>query len=72
MSRDISVVEAAARAGVGRSTIYEHLARGVLRARKLGRRTVILEVDLREWLTSLPAMNQAALANGPPSQVLGR
>ena len=52
----LSVVEAAQRAGVGRSTIYEELASGRLGARKLGRRTVILEADLRQWLASLPAM----------------
>ena len=51
-----SVMGAARRAGVGRSTIYEELASGRLSARKLGRRTVILEADLRQWLTSLPAM----------------
>ncbi len=55
-----SVVEADQRAGVGRSTIYEELASGRLSARKLGRRTVILEADLRQWLASLPPMKSSA------------
>jgi excisionase family DNA binding protein len=51
-----SVHESAKLAGVGRSTIYEELATGRLRGRKLGRRTIITESDLREWLAALPAM----------------
>jgi excisionase family DNA binding protein len=51
-----SVAEAAKKAGVGRSTIYEELASGRLRARKLGRRTIILKSDHQEWLASLPTL----------------
>jgi excisionase family DNA binding protein len=49
-----SVIQAAKAAGCGRSTIYEELTNGKLRARKLGRRTVILASDLATWLASLP------------------
>ncbi len=56
----LSVIEAARLAGVGRSTIYEELASGRLQARKLGRRTVILDADLRQWLASLPVMKSSA------------
>jgi excisionase family DNA binding protein len=51
-----SVHESAKLASVGRSTIYEELASGRLRGRKLGRRTIITGVDLREWLAALPAV----------------
>ncbi len=51
-----SVHERAKLASVGRSTIYEELASGRLRGRKLGRRTIITGVDLREWLAALPAV----------------
>ncbi|MGH1571921.1 excisionase family DNA-binding protein [Methylobacterium sp. P31] len=50
----LSVQQAAKSAGVGRTTIYEELARGRLRAKKLGRRTLILADDLKRWLEALP------------------
>ena len=50
-------IDDAAHAGdVGRSTIYEEIASGRLVARKIGRRTVILAVDLNEWINNLPKM----------------
>ncbi|OAI30446.1 hypothetical protein A1351_22835 [Methylosinus sp. R-45379] len=55
-----SVEEAARRASVGRTIIYAAIKLGLLKARKVGRRTVILEVDLREWLDSLPTLKTAA------------
>lgn len=54
-------VEMAAKAAtVGRTTIYEAIGAGALKARKLGRRTVILDEDLRAWLASLPSIGEAA------------
>ena len=50
-----SIVNAALKAGVGRSTIYGAVNSGALRARKLGRRTLILDADLQSWLAALPA-----------------
>lgn len=47
-------------ADVGRTSIYEAIRSGDLIARKLGRRTVILDDDLRAWLASLPAATAAA------------
>lgn len=40
--------------GIGRTTVYAEIAEGRLRARKIGRRTVVLHDDLVEWLSELP------------------
>jgi excisionase family DNA binding protein len=40
--------------GVGRTTIYAAIRNGHLKARKIGRRTVILHDDLHAFLKSLP------------------
>ena len=50
------ILEAAAVAGVGRSTIYEEIKAGRLIARKARGRTIILPEDLRAWLVDLPVM----------------
>jgi excisionase family DNA binding protein len=49
-----SINAAAVRAGVGRSTVYAAINAGALKARKAGRRTLILDTDLQAWLDSLP------------------
>jgi excisionase family DNA binding protein len=50
-----SIIDAGLKAGVGRSTIYTAINSGALRARKLGRRTVILDTDLAAWLDAAPS-----------------
>jgi len=45
--------EAAAAVGVGRTTIFEEIRAGRLRARKVGRATIIADTDLREWVAQL-------------------
>jgi hypothetical protein len=45
---------AAKKTGNGRTVIFEEIRSGRLKARKLGRRTVILHSDLTDWLKSLP------------------
>lgn len=40
---------------VGRSKIYEEIAAGRLKARKLSKRTLVLHGDALAWLSSLPA-----------------
>lgn len=42
--------------GRGRSAIYQEIAAGRLKARKAGRRTVILHGDAVEWLDALPLL----------------
>lgn len=50
-------VEAAAKAShVGRTLIYAELKSGRLRAKKIGRRTIITAEALAEWLNALPSM----------------
>lgn len=41
--------------GVGRSKIYQEIAAGRLKVRKLGKRTIALHDDAMSWLQSLPA-----------------
>lgn len=48
----IPIHEAARLGGVSRSTIYQEIAKGKLKFRKIGRRTIIAMDDLREWLAS--------------------
>lgn len=40
--------------GVGRTLVYSEMAAGRLRARKAGRRTLILKTDADAWLDALP------------------
>ena len=39
--------------GLGRTTIYAAIKSGTLPARKLGRRTVLLDAEVRQWLSTL-------------------
>jgi hypothetical protein len=39
---------------VGRTTAYEQIKLGLLRARKVGKRTIITDDDAEEWLRNLP------------------
>jgi excisionase family DNA binding protein len=55
----VSIEEAARRAGVGRGYLYQQIAKGDLRARKAGRRTIIALSDLAAWLEQLPTFAPA-------------
>jgi excisionase family DNA binding protein len=52
--RAMSIAEFSERYGPGRTTIYEEIKLGRLRARKCGKRTFITEDDAEDWLQSLP------------------
>ncbi|QIG46813.1 helix-turn-helix domain-containing protein [Nordella sp. HKS 07] len=49
-----SFESAAEASGVGRSSLYKYAKAGQLKVRKAGRRSIILDDDLREMLANLP------------------
>lgn len=49
-----SVADASNVTGIGRTKIYEAIAKGHLTARKVGKRTIILRGDLHSFLEGLP------------------
>jgi excisionase family DNA binding protein len=50
----LSVHEACVYSGIGKTKLYEAINSGKLKARKAGKRTLILADDLRHYLSSLP------------------
>ena len=56
LQRAFSIEEFCRRFGIGRTKVYEELGLGRLRARKVGRRTIITEDDAEDWLRRLPLM----------------
>jgi excisionase family DNA binding protein len=52
--RAYSIAETCALTGLGRDTVYTAIRDGRLAARKLGRRTLITDDDLRQFLAGLP------------------
>jgi excisionase family DNA binding protein len=50
-----TIQEATKVAKVGRSKLYLAVSDGSLRARKLGKKTLILPADLERWLEALPS-----------------
>jgi excisionase family DNA binding protein len=54
IKRTMSVEQAAKAAGVGRTLLFEEIRKGLITARKVGRRTIITTDDLDAWLRSLP------------------
>lgn len=55
-----SVAEAVRLSGICRTVVYEEIKAGRLRARKLGRRTLILSEDMQRWLANLPLVRSEA------------
>jgi excisionase family DNA binding protein len=52
----LSIQEASSIAGIGRTKIYEAISNGKLKARKFGKRTIILRADLQDFLSKLPVV----------------
>ena len=52
----LSVLEACRVSGLGRTTVYEAISAGQLKARKFGKRTIILRTDLQDFLSALPVL----------------
>src|SRR5215471_7863003 len=52
-----AVREFCARYGICRQTFYDEVKRGRIKAKKLGKKTVILRSDAENWAASLPALN---------------
>ena len=59
-----SIREAASTSGIGRTTIYNEIAAGRLRAVKRGRRTLILADDLKAWVAALQPIEPKITALG--------
>jgi excisionase family DNA binding protein len=57
--RAFSIQEFSKAYGIGRTKIYEELNSGRLRGRKIGRRTLIAELDAEDWLRRLPTVSEA-------------
>jgi excisionase family DNA binding protein len=51
-----AVREFCARYGICRQTFYDEIKRGRIRARKLGKKTIILKSDAEAWAASLPEL----------------
>jgi excisionase family DNA binding protein len=52
----LSIAEACTVAGIGRTKIYQAISSGELKARKYGKRTIILRRDLEAFLAALPVV----------------
>jgi excisionase family DNA binding protein len=59
LQRAMSIAEFCERYGPGRTKTYEELKSGRLRARKIGKRTIITEDDAEDWLLRLPVIGGA-------------
>lgn len=63
-----SVADAARMIGMGRSTVYAAIAAGDLKARKLGKRTLVLRADLERWFNSHPIYSPETKADCPANR----
>src|SRR5262245_55011488 len=61
--RAMSLAQFCERYGPGRTKAYEEIKSGRLRARKIGKKTIIAEDDAEDWLSQLPVIQ---IANNSP------
>jgi excisionase family DNA binding protein len=59
--RAMSVADFCGRYGIGRTTVYEEIKQKRLRARKVGKRTIIIEDDAEAWLRRLPVIEPGSV-----------
>lgn len=55
-----SIPEVCELTGFGRTFVYSEIRDGHLKARKAGGRTVVLDPDLKGYLTNLPSLKNVA------------
>lgn len=53
MKNALSIEEVRTTTGIGRTKLYQAINEGSLKARKLGKRTIILQKDLESFLDQL-------------------
>ena len=53
MQISMTIEEACSAIGIGRTKLYEAINTGALKAKKYGKRTIILKTDLENFLESL-------------------
>ncbi|MFN3699972.1 MAG: helix-turn-helix transcriptional regulator [Alphaproteobacteria bacterium] len=56
----LSIEEVLTATGLGRTKLYQLISSGKLKARKIGKRTIILQEDLQAFLANLPEFNSKA------------
>ena len=54
-----AVREFCARYGICRQTFYDEIKRGRIKARKVGKKTIVLRADADAWAASLPELRTA-------------
>ena len=60
--RAMSIDEFCQRYSIGRTTTYEEIKQGRLRALKVGKRTLIAEDSAEDWLRRLPAIEAGSVS----------
>jgi excisionase family DNA binding protein len=63
-----SIEEICVLTGLGRDAVYTAIRDGRLVARKSGRRTIVIEDDLRQFLAGLPRAGGHEQASAVPAQ----
>jgi hypothetical protein len=61
----LSVAEFARAVSIGRTRAFEEIRSGRLRARKIGRRTIIAFPDIEAWLSTLPTAASGKAGSSP-------